>query len=67
MSLIFPSKLLKLSKMCIRDSLPGGHEGGLQHPALDELPGLQSLVGLLHQVVPNADVYKRQTIFCLPV
>ncbi len=34
--------------------LPGGEQGVLQHPALDELPGLQGVVGLLDQVVPDA-------------
>ena len=33
--------------------LPGVQEGGFQYPALDELPGLQGVVSLLHQIVPD--------------
>ena len=34
--------------------LPCCQHGVLQHPALDDLPGLQGVVGLLDQVVADA-------------
>lgn len=34
--------------------LPGRHEGVFQHPALNELPGLQGVVCLLDQIIPDS-------------
>ena len=34
--------------------LPGGQQRILQHPALDELPGLQRVVDLLDQIVADS-------------
>ena len=45
--------------------LPGGEHGALQHPAFDELPGLQGLIGLLHQIVSNAVLSDLHNRVCL--